>query len=194
MSYRHVALIGRAGSGKDTVGEHLVARFQFFRVAFADPLKTLALDLDPIVSNEPTGYGPLSLRLSDVVRRDGWDRAKQLPEVRRLLQRTGQALRDRDPDVWLRPLLDKITVADRWNVPVVITDVRYRNEADALRKRGALLVQVDRPGEHDHQPDQDQREHRSETELRDFPADAVLTNGGTVAELHALADQLAVRR
>ncbi|MCX4663363.1 hypothetical protein [Streptomyces uncialis] len=194
MTYRHVALMGRAGSGKDTVGARLTSRFQFVRVAFADPLKALALDLDPIIGIEPTGYGPLSLRLSDVVRRGGWDRAKQLPEVRRTLQRLGQSLRDRDPDVWLRPALDKIAVADRWNVPVVVTDVRYLNEAEALRKRGALLVRVDRPGDHNHQAGETERGHQSETELDDFPADAVLTNGGSRIELDTLADQLAVRR
>ncbi|MEU5974285.1 hypothetical protein [Streptomyces sp. NPDC047315] len=194
MTYRHVALIGAAGSGKDTVGARLVARYQFVRVAFADPVRTLALDLDPIVSTVPGMYGPIPLRLSHVVRIEGWDQAKQRAEVRRTLQRVGQSLRDRDPEVWVRPALDKLSVADRWSLPMVITDVRYRNEAHALRARGALLVRIVRPGDHDHQADQDARAHRSETELAGIPTDAVLTNGGTVAELHALADQLAVRR
>ncbi|WP_432068240.1 hypothetical protein [Streptomyces sp. C10-9-1] len=193
MTYRHVALMGRAGSGKDTVGARLVSRFVFARVAFADPLRDMALSVDPIVSSEPTGYGPLPIRLSDVVRREGWDAAKRRPEVRRTLQRLGQSVRDQYEDYWLRLALAKIDVADRWGLPVVVTDCRYVNEAEALRERGALLVRIERPGEHG-PTGEDERTHTSETELDDFPADAVLTNGGSLAELHALADRLAVPR
>ncbi|MFD4141575.1 hypothetical protein [Streptomyces sp. NPDC058572] len=193
MTYRHVALMGRAGSGKDTVGARLVSRFVFARVAFADPLRDMALSVDPIVATEPTGYGPLPIRLSDVVRREGWDTAKGRPEVRRTLQRLGQSVRDQDERYWLRAALAKVDVADRWNLPVVVTDCRYENEAEALTARGFLLVRLERPGEHG-PAGEDQRQHTSEAGLDDYPADAVLTNGGTLAELHALADRLAVPR
>lgn len=193
MTYRHIALMGRAGSGKDTVGARLAARFAFTRVAFADPLRDLAVALDPVVGVEATGFGSLPLRLSDVLRREGWDRAKQRSEVRRTLQRLGQGVRDQDERHWLRAALAKLDVADRWGLPVVVTDCRYENEARALRQRGALLVRVDRPNRTAPAGDAE-REHVSETELDAFPADVVLTNGGTVAELHALADRLAVPR
>ncbi|MFE5896865.1 hypothetical protein ACFQ67_05505 [Streptomyces sp. NPDC056488] len=174
------------------MGARLAARFVFTRVAFADPLRDLAVALDPVVGVEATGFGSLPLRLSDVLRREGWDRAKQRPEVRRTLQRLGQGVRDQDEGHWLRLALAKLDVADRWGLPVVVTDCRYENEATALRQRGALLVRVERPDRA--APAGETAEHRSETELDGFAADAVLTNGGTVAELHALADRLAVPR
>lgn len=192
MTYRHIALMGRAGSGKDAAASRLISRYQFVRVAFADPLKRVALGADPIVGSEPTGYGPLPLRLSDVVRREGWDTAKSRPEVRRVLQRLGQAVRDTDAGFWLRLALATVDVADRWNVPVVITDCRYTNEAETLRRRGFLLVRVERPGSRG--AGGEASRHVSETELDDFPPDAVLTNGGTLDELHAAADGLAVPR
>ncbi|MFJ5707603.1 hypothetical protein [Streptomyces sp. NPDC093105] len=193
MTFRHIVLMGRAGSGKDTVGARLVSRFAFARVAFADPLRSLALDVDPIVGYEPTGFEPIPLRLSDVVRREGWNRAKGRPEVRRTLQRLGQGVRDQDEAFWVRLALVKLDVAERWHIPAVVTDCRYENEARALRERGALLVRIERPGEHG-PAGEDERQHRSETELDDFPADAVLTNGGSLDELYALADRLAVPR
>ncbi|GGV54249.1 hypothetical protein [Streptomyces spectabilis] len=193
MTYRHVALMGRARSGKDTAASRLVLRHQFTRVAFADPLRTTALDLDPIVGTEPTGLGALPIRLSDVVRRHGWDAAKIFPEVRRTLQRLGEAVREHDPEHWLRLALAKVDTADRWNIPVVITDVRHVNEADALRTRGFALVRVVRPGAHG-PASRAEREHVSETALDEYPADAVLTNGGTLAELYQAADGLAVPR
>ncbi|MFB6535101.1 deoxynucleotide monophosphate kinase family protein [Streptomyces noursei] len=185
--------MGRAGSGKDTAAARLVQRYAFVRIAFADPLKTSALALDPIVGADPSPYGALPIRLSDLVKRHGWDRAKrQHPEVRRTLQRLGEAVREHDPDYWLRLALDKIRTADRWGLPVVVTDVRYPNEAAALRAAGALLVRVNRPGLDEHQ---DQAaEHVSETALAGYTVDAVLANTGTVADLDALVDTLAVRR
>ncbi|MEU5429022.1 hypothetical protein AB0H73_25995 [Streptomyces olivoreticuli] len=193
MTYRHVALIGRARAGKDSVGARLVARHDFVRVAFADPLRYAALDLDPIVSAESTALGALPIRLSDTVRQHGWEHAKERPEVRRTLQRLGEAMRLHDPAIWLRLALTKVDTADRWAVPVVITDVRHTNEAEALRERGFLLVRVVRPG--DHGPvSRDEQQHISETALDDYPADAVLTNGGSLAELHQAADGLAVPR
>ncbi|MEV0445460.1 hypothetical protein AB0I84_08125 [Streptomyces spectabilis] len=193
MTYRHVALMGRARSGKDTAAARLVLRHQFTRVAFADPLRTLALDLDPMVGSEPTGLGALPIRLSDVVRRHGWDGAKIFPEVRRTLQRLGQSVRDQDTTFWLDAALAKIDVADRWGLPVVVTDCRYENEADALRERGFVLVRVERPGAHG-PASRAEREHISETELDGYPADAVLTNGGTLSELYRAADGLAIPR
>ncbi|MFE9569229.1 hypothetical protein ACFYMW_12125 [Streptomyces sp. NPDC006692] len=193
MTFQHIALMGRARSGKDTVASRLVREFQFTRIAFADPLRTAALDLDPIVGSEPTGYGPLPIRLSDVVRHHGWEAAKVLPEVRRTLQRLGEAMRTQDPDTWLRLALAKVDVADTWGLPVVVTDCRHPNEADALRSRGFLLVRVERPGNHG-PSSRTEQQHVSETALDDYPADAVLTNGGTVPELHHAVDGLAVLR
>ncbi|MER5862215.1 hypothetical protein [Kitasatospora sp. NPDC002040] len=192
MSYRHVALLGRARAGKDSIGARLVHQFAFIRVAFADPLRDAALDLDPIVGAERTAYGHLPVRLSDVVGRYGWERAKaEHTEVRRTLQRLGEAVRTHDPDYWLRLALARVDVAEAWNLPTVVTDVRHTNEVEALRERGALVVRVERPG---HQLSGSAGEHVTETELSAYPADVTITNGGTLADLHQLADALAVRR
>ncbi|MFE9256515.1 hypothetical protein [Streptomyces sp. NPDC006879] len=186
MGYPHIALLGRARSGKDTLAARLVSRHAYTRVAFADPLKDMCLSLDPIVAYEPSGYGPLPTRLSAVVQRYGWERAKErFPEVRRTLQRGGQAVREHDAGHWLSLALDKVAVADTWNLPVVVTDCRYPNEAEALKARGFRLVRITRPGVGGMTPD-----HESETALDDYPADVTIANVGTVAELNSLADAL----
>lgn len=186
MGHPHIALIGRARSGKDTIATRLVTRWAYTRIAFADPLKEICMSADPIVAYEPSGYGPLPTRLSAVVQRYGWERAKdEFPEVRRTLQRNGQAVRDRDAGFWLSLALDKVTVADTWNLPVVVTDCRYLNEADALKARGFTLVRIVRPSVSDRPAD-----HESETTLDDYPADVTVANVGTVADLNALADAL----
>ena len=184
MSYRHIAFIGQARSGKDTAGARLVQRWAFTRLAFADPLKHMALQVNPYV---PTGYG-VTVRLEALVADVGWERAKDTyPEVRPFLQRLGHSVREQDPDFWVRTLMTKVRSAGDWNMPVVVTDCRYGNEAEALRAAGFLLVRIQRPSLDSADP------HASENELSNYPVDAALVNGGTVLDLHAQTDALVTR-
>ncbi|MFJ8472155.1 hypothetical protein [Kitasatospora sp. NPDC094011] len=193
MTYRHIALIGHARSGKDTIGARLGAKYSFVRLAIADPLRAVALDLDPIVGAQPLGMGTVPIRLSEVVGRYGWERTKvEYSEVRRMLQRLGEAVRTHDPEYWVRLALERVDVADQWGLPVVVTDVRHTNELEALRSRGALVVRVVRPGVGRLAGAEGQ--HVTETELDQAEADVTVTNAGTLADLHQLADSLAVRQ
>lgn len=178
MSYPNIAFLGRAGSGKDTAAGLLTRELSYVRVAFADPLRTVALAADPIVGGESGHFGYLPTRLSQVVERHGWETAKRtVPEVRRTLQRLGQAVRDIDPAFWLNVALERIDTAEAWRLPVAVTDCRYANEAEALRARGFKLVRVLRPAT------DPTVAHVSETELDGFPVDVTLSNAGTVADL-----------
>src|SRR5262249_27426233 len=134
--------LGKARSGKDTTAARLGARYGFQRVAFADPLKRMALDLDPYI---PTGYG-VTVRLSRLIADVGWEYAKDAyPEVRRILQSTGQTVRALDHEFWVRHAMEKVHAAEWRGLPVVVTDVRYENEAFALRSAGFMLLRLIRP-------------------------------------------------
>lgn len=182
---KRLALIGRARAGKDSVAARLVSAHGYTRVAFADPLKDAALALDPLVyACTHDGYEVTHERLSEVVEWHGWEQAKdQFPEVRRTLQALGQSIRDLDSRFWLRMALQRIADTDG---PVIVTDCRYRNEADALRLLGFTLVRVHRPG-----LPASKGEHVSETELDGYPTSLALVNGGSLADLRAKADALA---
>ncbi|MFE7315149.1 hypothetical protein ACFU7T_19020 [Streptomyces sp. NPDC057555] len=185
MSFQHIALMGKARSGKDTIAERLVHRWSFTRVAFADPLKGAALRINPLI---PTACNVL-VRLNALVRDVGWEYAKDhYPEVRRTLQHAGQAVRDLDPDFWVHLAMDKVGAADSWSMPVVVTDCRHPNEVEALRNRGFVLVRVVRPGA------ATATSHESETALDAFPEDVRIVNDGTVLDLSAEADALVRRR
>jgi hypothetical protein len=172
MAYPLIGLTGRKRSGKDTFAARLVEAHGYTRLAFADALKEAALALDPIV------VGFHEIRLSHILARDGgWEHAKELPEVRRTLQRFGVGIRELDPGFWLR------VVADRARAtlgPVVITDVRFPNEADWVEAMGNL-VRIRRPGL------VSTDNHISETALDGRFAWSV-TNDSTVEQLHDLAD------
>lgn len=141
-----IGITGYARTGKDSVGKMLVENHGYTRVAFADALKNLTLRINPfVVTQSPDG-----MRLQEVVRDLGWEDAKSIPEVRRLLQAVGVGVRELDPDIWVKQavrMIDDLQLeAGGEAVPVVVTDVRFQNEVDALKKLGAVIWRTNRPG------------------------------------------------
>lgn len=168
----NIGIIGRARVGKDTAGAWFVENRGYRRIAFADPLKEAALKLDPIVWGYSTdGYSTDYVSLSEVVEWDGWERAKATPEVRRILQELGAAIRAIDPEFWIRAALAKVQTANEAGVPAVITDVRYPNEVASLKRAGFHLVYIDRPGV-------PRLDHESEGALTEDDADYLIHNDG----------------
>jgi dephospho-CoA kinase len=192
---RVVALLGYAQSGKDEAAKVLVEEGGFVRVAFADAVRECLLALDPLVQvrqvargREMVDRGEVAVRhVSELVRDYGWDPAKTLfPDVRRLLQRLGtEVVRDRiDKDAWAKIGAEKIENARYDGRPVVLTDVRFMNEAKSIWSASAGRAEfflVDRPGigpVNGHVSDSASfviaEEHRATT----------LYNSGTLAEWH----------
>lgn len=187
-----VGMIGRKRSGKDSFASVLVEEFGFTKVAFADPLREAALDLDPIVHvqtvDQPDypGCDPelVVARLSEIVRDFGWEKAKDgYPEVRRILQYLGtEVVRKREPDFWIRRAEETIR---KINGPVVVTDVRFENEAELVKALGGHTVRVLRSGFASDDP------HPSEVALDHYAEDHTVLNRSTVAELHDVARRVA---
>lgn len=141
-----VGITGYAQHGKDTTGQRLVDEFGFKRFAFADQLKALALDIDPHIGVE-NADGSL-IRLSEAVSVMGWEGAKGLPEVRRLLIALGIGVRSRiGADAWVEACITSIESQDLdvYADNIVVTDVRFPNEAVWVQGMGALM-RVTRPG------------------------------------------------
>lgn len=67
----------------------------------------------------------------------------EFQSLRRLLQWVGSELfREADKNFWINKLTDKMIVGKKY----VIGDVRFPNEAEAIRRRGGSIVLVKRPG------------------------------------------------
>lgn len=175
-----IGLSGRAGAGKDTLAQILYLQHGYVRHAFADPLRDMALAIDPTVIAPEYG----AERLSDVVRWDGWDEAKQIPDVRRFLQRLGtEGVRDHlGADTWVRLTEQRIAASDA--PAIVLTDVRYPNEVALVRRLGCLWVWIERPGANA------AAGHVSEEALRAEDADVIVHNSVGVERLEELAPGL----
>lgn len=185
-----IGLSGYAQSGKDSIGAILVKNYGFTRYAFADALREMAYQLNPIVvtsidENIPLGVDTnlyvKNTRLQDVVNNNGWEDAKKLPEIRRLLQVLGTEAGRKilGENIWVDTVLNKVKDKN-----VVITDCRFPNEAKALKNSGGFVVRVERPGM------AAINNHLSETSLDGWPFDLIVFNGGTLESLHSLVKNL----
>jgi hypothetical protein len=72
-----IGLSGYAQSGKDTVAKILVDHYGFRRVAFADKIKEMVLETNPIVFIDEHQR---TWRAAEYVSWKGWEKAKQLAE------------------------------------------------------------------------------------------------------------------
>ena len=173
-----VGFSGYLRSGKDTAAQALIED-GFEHRSFAKALKDMAYALNPIV--EVRGVTP-PLRLAGVVDALGWERAKDAyPEIRALLQRMGTDAGRKvlGENIWVETAI-KNWMADGWSENAVFTDVRFPNEADAIRHPlGGMVIRINRPG---FEPGPDA--HISETALDDYPFDAVIENTGGIDDLY----------
>jgi hypothetical protein len=175
-----VGLCGYAGSGKDEAAKGLVAD-GWERVALADALRDALAALDPLIH---ASNNHVVTVLSNVLAEfDGdWDAVKKFHDVRRLLQRLGtEAGRDiHGQDCWVNIARRKILATSN---NVVVTDIRFANEAAMIRDLGGVLVRVERPGVGP------VNEHVSE--VMPFEADHTLLNDGSIEQLHDTIRRLA---
>ena len=137
-----IGFCGYATVGKDRIAQEFVEKGGFERVGFADALRSILYALNPKVelfNNDYIGHW----HIKNIVDDKGWDEAKKEPEIRQLLQRLGTeggraALGE---DIWVKALF-----SSPHGARVVIPDVRFQNEADEIRRRGGIVVQIMRPG------------------------------------------------
>lgn len=160
-----IGLAGYARSGKDTVAGLMK---DYERRAFADPIRDSLMRLNPLV-----GDGQY---LSDIVKRQGWEGAKiTVPEVRRLLQSMGTEVGREmvHPDLWVQLSIKDLNAGDK----VIFTDVRFPNEAKAIKRLGGTIWRVNRPGVEALNP------HPSESSMDHFSYDLIINNYGTIDQL-----------
>lgn len=171
---RIIGLAGYAQSGKDTTGKILVEEHGFERLAFADALRDILYALNPVVHGDDHII-PSVWDVQGCVDAKGWEWAKAHTTARVLLQRLGtEAGRNvLGENVWVDACMRKVKPGGSY----VITDVRFPNEVDAVRKRGGELWRIIRPG------GRPANDHVSETAIADVREDITIYNEADVDAL-----------
>lgn len=170
-----IGLTGRAGCGKDTVADHLESKRRFRRESFAAPLYAGLAAM--------TGYSIGYLQNRE-------RKEDSLPHVGRspryLLQTLGTEWGRNlvHTDLWLLLAEQRVIRLRDLNCDVVITDVRFENEATWLRNMGGELWHIHRPGI------KPVRRHTSEAGILPAGVDRGLLNDRTIADLIERVDHL----
>jgi hypothetical protein len=166
-----IGLSGYARSGKDTVAELLCLNYGYSRHAFADQIKKVLYRLNPIIGATMKGD---VCHLNEEMLYNDWDYLKDNTDVRRLMQVLGTEIgREMFGDnVWVDLAFKHIKAED-----VVFTDVRFPNEADAIRNAGGQVWRINRLN---HEPIND---HSSETAMDEYAFDHTIKNNGTLDDL-----------
>lgn len=166
-----IGLTGYAGSGKDTVRQILQHRHDFDGIAFADPIRDMLTAL----------LESCDITTDWLTERDL--KEKPIPELglsyRQMAQQLGtewgRALKE---DLWLRIAAQKVAVCALMESPgVVISDVRFPNEAAWVKAQGGVVWKILRPGI------EPVRAHASEDLIATLPYDYVIDNRGTIDDL-----------
>lgn len=145
-----IGIVGRAGSGKDTIASHLCARFSDTYVHhFADPLKEgvakifgISLDdmYDEVKKNQPHPYWNRSPR--EILQFVGTEMFREL---------IGKLISGYENVFWIRrleghltgPLIDpEIHSEYAEGDCVIIADVRFQNEVNWIERNGGTIIHL----------------------------------------------------
>jgi hypothetical protein len=178
MSKKLIGLAGKAGAGKDTVADYLWEKEGAIKIAFADALRAAGTSI--------FGLGLINFLDRDLKEAEVkyWGMTP-----RRMLQLLGTEATKPvfGDDIWLkRWFLSYSAVRDTDHV--VVPDVRFDVEAEAIRHLGGTIIHIVRPGT---ALSGAAAQHASEAGVTPrADGDMYLSNSSSIEELHHKVDEL----
>ncbi len=189
----NVAFVGPMHSGKTTAAMHLVEHHGYTRLSLADPVKeSVILACNSFIwrylESLPERQDRLGMHGRPAILIDRVELEERKEVFRPILQWWGTEFAREylgNENIWVDALLHRVkhTVG-----PVVCDDVRFTNEANALRAAGFRLIRIDRP-----QTSREERnapslhQHSSETSSDNIAVDHLIYNT-SLARLSAALD------
>ena len=172
-----IGICGKKFSGKSTLATLLHNATGYEVVSFADKLKDVTCvlsgctrkDLEDYEFKEKRCVPPYLVPYCGDVEK---------PTFRAFLQHFGsEIMRGTNDNIWIDSTLlncDENTI---------VSDVRFPNEAEAIRKRGGIIIKIERDG-------CGGDTHSSETSIDDIKCDFIIANDTTLENLVANVDSL----
>lgn len=181
-----IGLSGKAGSGKTTFAK-VAEILGFTRLSFADGVKH---EVKEFLTEYEIPFDDRNLWGSQVDKEEviqhfspglyalpggeHYYTPKFLATFRELLQFWGTDFRRKqDPDYWVKRLLSQMVPGEKY----VIDDLRFPDEAEAIRKRGGKVIRVERP----HTFKISGPNHASEIALDNYAFDLTIENDDSLA-------------
>lgn len=177
-----IGLIGNKGSGKDTFANYINKKYDFISYAFADKLKQICKILFELNDEQLNGklkedrIDELGVSPRTLFQRIGTDLFRNLlpviiPELKKFLK--NDSIWIKSFEIWYKK--------KQKNQNIVVTDVRFKNEADIIKKNGGILIKINRF-------DKSNDNHLSENELETIDYDILILNDSTLNKFYKNID------
>lgn len=200
-----IGICGFIGSGKDTVADYLVTKYDFRRESFAGSLKDAVASVFGWDRQMLEGLTPEARLWREQT--DTWwtERLGRMVTPRLMLQLWGTEVcrRGFHDDIWTASVEAKLLKTAQH---VVISDCRFPNEVESIRRMGGKIVRVvrgDNPSWYETALDANLGDplarkrleelgiHASETSWVGTKFDAEIHNNGTLEDLYQASQNLA---
>lgn len=148
---QRIPLIGICGikkSGKDTSADYLINNYALTKKAFADPLKKACKELFYLTDDQL--YGPQDIKESadqrwfgcsarTILQYVGTDLLRD--QLNKIMPELGEDIFVYNFKLWYEAELQKNTIPPH----IIISDVRFQNEVDYIKKLGGIVIRINRP-------------------------------------------------
>jgi len=178
-----IGISGKIGSGKS----HIARQIQYYFSDYDFQRKSFGYDIKKIVSYM-TG-----INLKTVLSRKA--KTIYLPEwdltIGQMFQKIGtDCMRNNlHPDSWILSLFSKCSN----NQNYVIDDVRFFNEADAIKERGGIIIRLNGDPKNIRATDKRDPNHRSEVELDNYNKFDIIFENHLSANIDELMELIKVK-
>lgn len=179
-----IAITGKANSGKNTLSRMIVKQIKkqeeyhvytkYF--SFATPIKRMASIMFPEL---PSKFFYSSSKFRNEIIPNAFKDGNPLT-VRQLLIDLGTELgRSYNENIWINAFDHELNLAIKTNRLIIVTDVRFENEFEYLKKKGFYQIKLNRHS-------QNSINHISETNqdsISDNKYDFIVDNNGSLKDL-----------
>jgi len=186
-----ISICGFAGAGKDTLAQILIDEYGFVKLSFAGIIKDIASIIFSWDRNMLEGCTVESRQWREQID-PYWSKRLNMPQLtpRFILQYFGTDLfrNHFHPEIWIACVERKLQMHKN----VVITDCRFENEINSIKKHGVKLIHVSRGVLPDffHTKIIPSNIHTSETSWINADIDYTIENNGTIDDLKDKIEQL----
>lgn len=171
-----VGISGKIGSGKSTIAEQF-KNFGFYLDSFANSVKDVSSIIFGFDRNKLEGIS----KEDRIWRETPDERYSNLlgknfsPRDSLILIGTTLGRNQIHQDIWIESVFNRHLP----NKNLLITDVRFPNEYESIKKRGGILIRINRQNE----TNLTNSNHESECALDNYKFDYIINNDGTLEEL-----------
>ncbi|NIT13210.1 MAG: hypothetical protein GTN99_02900 [Candidatus Dadabacteria bacterium] len=177
--FKFVGLTGQSRCGKDTLGSALFMNDGYTMFSFAYAMKMAAVQIFDLDEEQVNGD-----------KKEVFDEFWQMTP-RTILQKFGtEAMRGVfGENIWVKILAKQIEMF--WEdfdeeSDIVITDVRFDNEAEFIRDNGGVVIRIIR--DEGNKLSQDEKAHASEAGVKDELVDFIIHNNDTKLAMYQQAE------